>query len=390
MEILYLIIFSLLIIILIMAGKIRSLSSDETSLKKAIKEDNQIKITNLQNFEAILKAITDGIIILDRRGNIIFSNKSFKALLKVDDHVEGKHFMEVIRNIDLLDLVRSAMNKMEAVDKEIVIRKSGIETFLYIKVIPHIGKEGEIDFLIVLLQDITKLKKLEKVRQDFVANLSHELKTPVTAIKGYAEALLDGAIDERDNAIKFIEIIKKQADRLSDLTEDLLTLSRIELGDIVIERENVSVPDLVQSVIEIFNPKAQKKGIKLDEEISIKASINGDRKRLVQMLINLIDNAIKFTEKGFVKVMFYKENDGFILSVKDTGIGIPKDHLPRIGERFYRVDKARSRELGGTGLGLAIVKHLVKAHGWNFHIESQLGEGTEVKIYIPSKDVREI
>ncbi len=372
-----------------MAGKIRSLSSDETSLKKTIIEDNRIKISNLQNLEAILTAITDGIIILDRRGNIIFSNKTFKTLLKVDDYLEGKHFIEVIRNIELLNLVRSAMNNMESVDKEIEVRKSGIETFLYTKVIPHIGKEGVIDFLIVLLHDITKLKKLEKVRQDFIANLSHELKTPVTAIKGYAEALLDGAIDERENAVKFIEIIKKQADRLSDLTDDLLTLSRIELGDIVIQRENVSVPDLVQSVIEIFNPKAQKKGIKLEEEILINASINGDRKRLVQMLTNLIDNAIKFTEKGFVKVIFYKENEDFILSVKDTGIGIPKDHLPRIGERFYRVDKARSRELGGTGLGLAIVKHLIKAHGWNFHIESQLGEGTEVKIYIPSKDVRE-
>lgn len=373
-----------------MAGKIRSLTEKEEFLKTESYEEDYPKIINIQNFEAILKSITDGIIILDPRGNILFANKSFKQLIKTDESPEGKHFIEVIRNLDLLNLLRSAMNSMEEVGEELTIRKSWGEISIFAKAMPMLGQEGGIKFLIVLLHDITKLKQLENIRKDFVANVSHELKTPVTAIKGYAETLLDGAIDDRENASKFVEIIKKQADRLSELIDDLLTLSRIESGDIVIEKKNIAIEELVQSVFEIFMERAQKKGIKLDREISKNAIINADRNKIIQILINLVDNAIKFTEEGSVKISFNMENGDFVLSVKDTGIGIPKEHLPRIGERFYRVDRARSRQLGGTGLGLAIVKHLVIAHGWDLKIDSEIGKGTEIKIIIPSKDVKEV
>lgn len=390
MEIYIAIIVFLIIIIFIMAGKIRSLTEKEEFLKTESYEEDYPKIINIQNFEAILKSITDGIIILDPRGNILFANKSFKQLIKTDESPEGKHFIEVIRNLDLLNLLRSAMNSMEEVGEELTIRKSWGEISIFAKAMPMLGQEGGIKFLIVLLHDITKLKQLENIRKDFVANVSHELKTPVTAIKGYAETLLDGAIDDRENASKFVEIIKKQADRLSELIDDLLTLSRIESGDIVIEKKNIAIEELVQSVFEIFMERAQKKGIKLDREISKNAIINADRNKIIQILINLVDNAIKFTEEGSVKISFNMENGDFVLSVKDTGIGIPKEHLPRIGERFYRVDRARSRQLGGTGLGLAIVKHLVIAHGWDLKIDSEIGKGTEIKIIIPSKDVKEV
>lgn len=191
---------------------------------------------------------------------------------------------------------------------------------------------------------------------------NHELKTPVTAIKGYAETLLDGAIDDRENSKKFIEIIKNQADRLTALVEDLLTLSRIEFGDIKIEKKEILLDEIVNSVFQILGDKADKKDIHLQKDIPPRTIIQADKHRLMQIMINLVDNGIKFTEKGFVKVVFFKKNSKGIISVEDTGIGISKEHLQRIGERFYRVDQARSRQLGGTGLGLAIVKHLVLAH----------------------------
>lgn len=385
MEVYLIIIICLVFVIFILALKIRSISSREEVPKKEEPIEDYPQIITPENFETILRSITDGIIILDPKGSILFANKSFKDLIKTKELPEGKHFMEVIRNIDLLNLLRSAMTKMEEVGEELVIKKSGGETFLFAKAMPVIGLSGEINFLIVLLHDITKIKRLENIRRDFVANVSHELKTPVTAIKGYAETLLDGAIDDKENTIKFIEIIKSQADRLSALIEDLLTLSRIESGEIKIESEKIALGDLVHSVFQIFSEKAQKKGIELKAEIPPNTFLQADRNKLMQVLINLVDNALKFTEEGYVEVRFNRNNGSFILSVKDTGIGIPREHIHRIGERFYRVDRARSRQLGGTGLGLAIVKHLIRAHGWELNIESEPGKGTDIKIIIPDK-----
>lgn len=384
MEFYYITIIILLcVIIFILAWKLKRLNLRESFTQRIKNAEFYPQVITSENFETILKSITDGIIILDPRGNIIFSNKSFMELIKIEDPPEGKHFMEVIRNFDLLNLLRSSMIGKEEVTEEFIIKKGGEEIFISAKAIPVIAQEGSVKFLIVLLHDITKLKRLENIRRDFVANVSHELKTPVTAIKGYAETLLDGAINDKENSIKFLEIIKNQADRLNALVEDLLTLSRIEFGDIKIEKENIALEEVVNSVFNILKDKAQKKGILLQQEIPAETTIYADRQRMSQILINLVDNAIKFTEKGFVKVKYYEENLKKVISVEDTGIGIPKEHLHRIGERFYRVDRARSRQLGGTGLGLAIVKHLVLAHGWQLEIESEVNKGTKVKIVIP-------
>jgi two-component system phosphate regulon sensor histidine kinase PhoR len=231
-----------------------------------------------------------------------------------------------------------------------------------------------------------------------VANVSHEIKTPITAIRGFAETLLEGALDDKENAYKFLETIKNHSERLNSLVSDLLTLSRIELGDIKIEKETVDLNNVVDTVFETLKEKAQSKGLYLKKEISPMApEVRADRNRLIQILLNLVDNGIKFTEKGGVtiKVQSVRENPELLtlnsqprnfteISVEDTGIGIPKKHLSRLGERFYRVDKARSREMGGTGLGLAIVKHIVKAHDWEMQIESIPGKGTTVKIIVPS------
>ena len=256
--------------------------------------------------------------------------------------------------------------------------------------------------------DITRLRQLEDMRKDFVANVSHEIKTPITAIKGFAETLMAGAIDDRENALRFLQTIKNHSERLNSLVEDLLTLSRIEFGDIKIEKTAVSLDDVIDTVFTTLRNKAEINGIYLRKEIPENlGEIRADRNRLVQILLNLVDNGIKFTETEGVTVRVKSEtsclslrgeaeaisksdipysarNDDLIdfieISVEDTGIGIPQKHLPRLGERFYRVDSSRSRELGGTGLGLAIVKHLVKAHGWEMKIESTQGKGTTVKI----------
>jgi len=260
---------------------------------------------------------------------------------------------------------------------------------------------------VLAFHDITRLRQLEDVRKDFVANVSHEIKTPITAIKGFAETLLEGAIDDRENAPKFLNAIKNHSERLNSLVNDLLTLSRIELGDIKIQKEDVNLDDLVDTVFATLRDKVRSEGLYLKKEISPEIlEIKADRDRLIQILLNLVDNGIKFTEDGGVTVRvrraeFGVQSMGKIVSelktqhseladfdyieicVEDTGIGIPKKHIPRLGERFYRLDRARSRELGGTGLGLAIVKHLVKAHGWEMYIESTQGQGTKVRLICP-------
>ncbi|ODA44054.1 Phosphate regulon sensor protein PhoR (SphS) [Thermodesulfovibrio sp. N1] len=385
MNLCILLIIFLIFIILVLIWRIRESYKKESPVEKKSLLENIPKISSPESFETILKSITDCLLIIDPKGYILLANQSFKDIFKIEEPPESKHFIEIIRNIDLIELLRSSMETKKEAQREIIIKRAGQDFSLIAKAMPIIDSNGNISFLIILLHDITQLKKLENMRRDFIANVSHELKTPITAIKGYTEALLNGALDDRENLKKFIDIIKNQADRLSALVEDLLTLSRIEFGDIKIEKESVALDSLVDSVFQILRDKADKKGLFLEKEIPPETFVHADKNRFMQIMINLIDNAIKFTEKGFVKVKFIKENGQSIISVEDTGIGIPKEHLHRIGERFYRVDKARSRQLGGTGLGLAIVKHLVLAHGWQLKIESEVGAGTKVNILIPEE-----
>jgi len=216
-----------------------------------------------------------------------------------------------------------------------------------------------------------------------VANVSHEIKTPITAIKGFAETLLDGAIDDKDNAVRFLGMIKSHSERLNSLVDDLLTLSRIELGDIPIKKTEVNVEQIVDTVFMTLKDKADKKRLYLKKAISDgMQTIYADKDKLIQIILNLVDNGIKFTEKGDVTVGMDETGGRIVLYVHDTGIGVSPKHLDRLGERFYRIDRARSRELGGTGLGLAIVKHLVKAHEWDMRIQSEPGNGTKVSIII--------
>jgi two-component system phosphate regulon sensor histidine kinase PhoR len=242
--------------------------------------------------------------------------------------------------------------------------------------------------VVMVLHDVTALRQLERVRTEFVANVSHELRTPLTAVQGYLETLLSGALEEPENARRFLEIVLRHSERLGRLLNDLTDLSNIELGKVTLRKESVPLDELVASVVAIIGPRAAHSGVTVTANTPAEVpAVAADRDRLVQVLINLVDNAVKYTpEGGTVTVITRSGGDGTVeIAVADTGIGIPAADLPRITERFYRVDKARSRELGGTGLGLAIVKHLVLAHGGELRIESQEQQGTTVRFTLPSQ-----
>jgi two-component system phosphate regulon sensor histidine kinase PhoR len=240
--------------------------------------------------------------------------------------------------------------------------------------------------VLLVLHDVTELRRLERVRSEFVANVSHELRTPLTCIKGYLETLLDGALDDRAHARRFLEVAGTHAERLDRLIDDLLELSNIESGRVTLAPVRLDLGDVVTGVAAMFEGTAAQKGQTVERAVPRGLAVRADRDRLVQILVNLVDNAVKFTpEGGRIRVEAEPGPDGRVeIRVKDSGIGIPSTELPRITERFYRVDKTRSREIGGTGLGLAIVKHLVQAHGGELRVESTLGRGTTVSFTVPA------
>lgn len=333
--------------------------------------------------EAILASMTDGVLVIDEYGKIILSNPVMEKLYGVGPN----KFTEVLSNQTVQNLIQEVREKKSKASGEIQILSSRRIDFS-VEAVPIQSEKGGMEGTVLVFHDVTRLKRLEEMRVDFVANVSHELRTPLTAIKGFVETLLDGAIEDKEHATKFLKIIASHSDRLSRLLNDLLTLSNIELGKIKIERSPVYLDQTVQGVLSMLQPKAVDKGIQLTVDYAKDLPpVLADRDRLVQILVNLVDNGIKYTEKGGsvgIEAQIKKDKPGMIeLAVKDTGIGIPKSALPRLGERFYRVDKARSRSEGGTGLGLAIVKHLIEAHEGSMSIESTVGKGTTIRLNIP-------
>ena len=334
--------------------------------------------------EAILRNLSDGLMLVDTRGRILLCNEAVRKLFAIETEIEGSTVAESLRNAELMEVIDEVIREEGPVSHEISVAHPR-ELSLMITSTPFYAYsvKEKLSGVVITLHDITRLKHLEEMRKDFVANVSHEIKTPITAIKGFAETLLDGAIDDKENASKFLETIKNHSERLNSLVSDLLTLSRIEMGDIDLHKHNVNINNIIDTVFTTLRDKAEAKGLFLKKALPPEPfEVSADRDKLIQVLLNLVDNGIKFSDDGGVTVGMEKDGEHTILFVEDRGTGISKKHLPRLGERFYRVDKARSRELGGTGLGLAIVKHLVKAHGWNLEIESTQGKGTKVKVLI--------
>jgi two-component system, OmpR family, phosphate regulon sensor histidine kinase PhoR len=259
---------------------------------------------------------------------------------------------------------------------------------------------GALRSFILVFHDVSEMKRLERIRRDFVANVSHELRTPLAAIGGYAETLLGGALDDPQHARRFLAIIERHTVRLGRLVDDLLTLSDLELGRTELRRVALQADDVVETTFEVLRNRAMQAGIELTGEVAPDTPpLHADEDRVEQALVNLVDNALKYTPQGGHVTVSARiapdearatepgglpPGDGFVeIAVADTGIGVLAEDLPRLTERFYRVDKARSRELGGTGLGLAIVKHIVQAHGGWLRIESEVGKGTTVRLYLP-------
>jgi len=358
----------------VMAGRLREKIDDL--------EREQAKAT------AILDAMVEGVIATDGHDHIILLNERARGIFGLGQtRVERRPLLEVIRNVDLHGLLNEsrAAAPGEVVSREIKLPEPS-ERVLQVHAVP-LRFTGDEPGVVIILHDITELRRLEQVRTEFVANVSHELRTPLTAIQGYLETLLDGALEEPQHARKFLEIVFRHTERLGRLTDDLTDLSNIELGRISLRIEPADLTEVTESALAIIQPRAGSGRVTV--EASLPADIPkvlADRDRLAQILINLVDNAVKYTPAGgHVWVEAQRLPSGMVeVAVRDTGVGVPKADLPRLTERFYRVDKARSRELGGTGLGLAIVKHLVLAHGGELGIESELWKGTTVRFTLPT------
>ncbi|WP_125154636.1 two-component system histidine kinase PnpS [Clostridium rectalis] len=328
--------------------------------------------------EAILKSMDGGVIAVDTNFKVIMINPYAKEIFGIDRDIIGKNLLDNIRNFELENLFRNICDDYRQMkilwpkERELRIKTADINN----------GKQ--LIGTVAVVQDVTDIKKLENMRSQFVANVSHELKTPLTSIKGFAETLR--YVDDKGNRDKFLEIINDEAERLTRLINDILTLSDIEtIKDK--KEEIIDVNETINNICYLVKNYADKKNVKLHTNYNKNVMILGDKDRFKQMIINLVDNAIKYNnDNGEVFINVSKKDNNCIIRVKDTGVGIPEEHVDRVFERFYRVDKARSRAQGGTGLGLAIVKHIVLGFKGSINVKSDIGEGSIFTVVIPLKD----
>lgn len=332
---------------------------------------------------AILRSMAEGVAVISSNQRLTFCNEAFCGALVIDRAWLDRPIAEVIRQSDLLQAIQKVLGGSDILQSELVVGTSRTKCFA-VTAAP-VRSEGNIAGAVMVLHDISELRRLERARRDFVANISHEFKTPLTAIQGFAETLLGGALDDHQNRERFLEIIRNNAKRLGRLTDDLLRLSQIEAGQLQLEFRRVLICEIVGPCIENARMNAGQKKLQLDEEYpSDLPAVRGDAGALQEILQNILDNAVRYTpEGGRILVRATEAGEFVTIRVSDTGIGIPKEHQGRIFERFYRADAARSRELGGTGLGLSIAKHLVEVHGGRIEVESEVGRGSTFSVFLP-------
>lgn len=370
--------------------EIGELANNFNHMADTIKEMIGKLSDNNTKFKALLTSIKNPIIAVDNKHRLILLNPAAEALFHIQlEDTLGKHLLEVIRNNVLDEHIKNILISNLETQIEITIQDPK-EKILKIYSNPITLEEDPTRAMgiVALIEDVTEIRKLEKMRSDFVANVSHELKTPLTSISGFVETLKSGAIEDEETKLRFLDIIDIETERLTRLIDDILTLSEIEnIHSRVIEQEIIT-SEAIQEVEEMIRPLASNKEIELIVEIdSNLPTIEGNRDWFKQMLINLLENAIKYTPNhGRVHLNAYQKYHNIVITVKDTGIGIPKKDIPRLFERFYRVDKARSRKVGGTGLGLAIVKHIVLSLKGRIKVNSDVGKGTEFTVIIPHKE----
>jgi two-component system phosphate regulon sensor histidine kinase PhoR len=341
-------------------------------------QESQIKTQQAALFDSMI----EGLLLIDESGRIQLANRAFTALFGVATDVRGKTILEVLRQHELAGLLERVAAEKQVLAYELKI--GGLsERWLQINAAAVTHADGQHHGTILVFHDLTRVRQLERMREEFVANVSHELRTPLSLIKGYVETLLDGAKDNPEVETKFLQTIQRNSERLQFLIEDLLTISELESGRIKMNLQTVQLRSLVEKVMEDFRTQAISRQMTLSNEV-VALTARADAERVQQVLGNLVGNAIKYgRSEGRVKV-FGRIHDGFVeMCVQDDGPGIPTEALERVFERFYRVDKARSREQGGTGLGLSIVKHIVQSHGGAVWAKSELGKGTEFCFTIP-------
>jgi len=334
--------------------------------------------------KAILTSMVEGVIAIDKDARILSLNPTAREIFNIKEQdAEGRLFLEVIRNNDISEIIQRVLKNGEPVSSELSLVLPVQKTFKINA--SAIFEESAVAGCVLVIHDITQTRRLERVRSDFVANVSHELKTPLTSIKGFVETLLEGAIDDKENNREFLRVIQEHTHRLENLINDLLDLASLEERGIALNTQEFNIKELADKVLADFEGQLKNKEIEAGNELPGNLIVKADKDRIEQVFTNLIDNAVKFNRsKGTIKIYAEETADSKIkFTVKDTGFGIPVKDIPRIFERFYRVDKARSRGLGGTGLGLSIVKHIIELHKGSVGVESAEGRGSEFFFILP-------
>jgi two-component system phosphate regulon sensor histidine kinase PhoR len=371
--------------------EMRTLAESINQMTNDLEERIKTISEHTNELMAILSSMIEGVIAIDGKEGVVMINEAAKNMFNLhDDSIIGRPYWEIIRNNELYNCIAKVLDKGHTRSTEITDTLTSNRVFRA-QIAPIFEQpeqqeeEKKVSGAVLVFNDITDLRRLEKMRIDFVANVSHELKTPITSIKGFVETLKEKALDEPENARKFLGIIESHTDRLNNLINDLLNLSRIESKDIPLKITEINPLTIINKVAVCLADKIQEKKQVLSTEFPDNLPhLMADETLFEQAITNLLDNAAKYTQDGGkITVSGVNEENGIRIEVADTGIGIPAKDIPRIFERFYRVDKARSREMGGTGLGLAIVKHIMAAHGGSLAVESGLGEGSKFTLLFP-------
>jgi two-component system phosphate regulon sensor histidine kinase PhoR len=361
-------------------------------LQKVTQEMTQVDLQNKMEMmqdknelEAILSNMVEGVMVIGRDEKIMLLNAPVYEMLELRSRETiGKPYWEIIRNDEINTLLKEAITQKKSLKKEITIISPEESQFL-MQISAIMTPNGHLSGVVAVFHDITELKKLAKLRSEFVANVSHEFKTPLTSIKGFVETLRDGAIKDKEKSEKFLSIIQKHTEQLEQLVNDLLSLSTIESKEVPMEFEILEIEPLLQTTINLhkglIEQRKQQIILQIPQDLP---AISLDMVKMGEVFSNLLNNAIKFTPvDGKITIAASKNGEYVRVDFKDSGIGIEQQHLGRIFERFYRVDKGRSREMGGTGLGLAIVKHIIQSHNGKISVESEFGKGSTFSVFLP-------
>ncbi len=366
------------------ADEIGDLASALTHMAEEIKKQIETVKQEGAKLDAVLSSMVEGIMVVDQKGTIALMNPSLRKIFLVDFNPEGRKPIEAIRHAAVQETVDKILEHGQGYISQEIVMTDLADRTLKVNGAPIMRNE-RLEGAVLVFHDISELRRLEKMKQDFVANVSHELRTPISSIKGYAETLLEGALDDKKHAKDFVHIIYESSNRLASLISDLLDLARIESGKMQMDFLAIEIKPLALRCIGVLKKAIDAKSLKVSCQIPDNLpKVLADDKRLSQVFLNLLDNAVKYTpQNGTVTISALTEGNMIQVDIADTGIGIPAEDIPRIFERFYRVDKARSNELGGTGLGLSIVKHIVLAHNGQVWLQSDSSQGSTFSFTLP-------